>query len=338
MFLNELTKGDLIIYEDENDKIEIEAFLYDETIWLPLNKIAELFEKNKMTISEHIKNIYTEGELDKNSTIRNFLTVQTEGNRSVKRNIDYYNLDLIIAVGYRTNSKKATKFRQWATEVLKSYIIKGYSINKEKLKNPNKYGKDYFDELLEIIKEIRTSERRFYQKVTDIFAECSIDYNKNSEIAKDFYATIQNKFHYAITNETAAEIIYHRADSQKEHMGLTFWKHSPEGRILKSDVSIAKNYLTSKELDFLQDIVNMYLDIAENRAKRQIPMKMQDWVEELNTMLKTNRYEVLESKGSISAEDAKEYAENEFEKFRIEQDKKYISDFDKIIDECKSKK
>ncbi|HJJ05410.1 MAG TPA: virulence RhuM family protein [Clostridiaceae bacterium] len=338
MFLNELTKGDLIIYEDENDKIEIEAFLYDETIWLPLNKIAELFEKNKMTISEHIKNIYNEGELDKNSTIRNFLTVQTEGNRSVKRNIDYYNLDLIIAVGYRTNSKKATKFRQWATEVLKSYIIKGYSINKEKLKNPNKYGKDYFDELLEIIKEIRTSERRFYQKVTDIFAECSIDYNKNSEIAKDFYATIQNKFHYAITNETAAEIIYHRADSQKEHMGLTFWKHSPEGRILKSDVSIAKNYLTSKELDFLQDIVNMYLDIAENRAKRQIPMKMQDWVEELNTMLKTNRYEVLESKGSISAEDAKEYAENEFEKFRIEQDKKYISDFDKIIDECKSKK
>lgn len=192
--------------------------------------------------------------------------------------------------------------------------------------------------MLEIIKEIRTSERRFYQKVTDIFAECSIDYNKNSEIAKDFYATIQNKFHYAITNETAAEIIYHRADSQKEHMGLTFWKHSPEGRILKSDVSIAKNYLTSKELDFLQDIVNMYLDIAENRAKRQIPMKMQDWVEELNTMLKTNRYEVLESKGSISAEDAKEYAENEFEKFRIEQDKKYISDFDKIIDECKSKK
>lgn len=338
IFVNELTKGDLIIYEDENDKIEIEAFLYDETIWLPLNKIAELFEKNKMTISEHIKNIYNEGELEKNSTTRNFLTVQNEGNRSVKRNIDYYNLDLIIAVGYRTNSKKATKFRQWATEVLKSYIIKGYSINKEKLKNPNKYGKDYFDELLEIIKEIRTSERRFYQKVTDIFAECSIDYNKNSEIANDFYATIQNKFHYAITNETAAEIIYHRANSKKEHMGLTFWKHSPEGRILKSDVGIAKNYLTNKELDFLQDIVNMYLDIAENRAKRQIPMKMKDWVDELDTMLKTNRYEILEDKGSISAEQAKQFAENEFEKFRVEQDKKYISDFDKIIDECKSKK
>lgn len=301
----DLTKGNLIIYEDENDKIEIEAFLYDETIWLPLNKIAELFEKNKMTISEHIRNIYNEGELDKTSTIRNFLTVQNEGNRTVKRNIDYYNLDLIIAVGYRTNSKKATKFRQWATEVLKSYIIKGYSINKEKLKNPNKYGKDYFDELLEIIKEIRTSERRFYQKVTDIFAECSIDYNKNSETAKDFYATIQNKFHYAITNETAAEIIYHRENSKKEHMGLTSWKHSPDGKVLKSDVSIAKNYLTNKELEFLQDIVNMYLDIAENRAKRQIPMKMKDWVEELNTMLKTNRYEVLEDKGSISAEQAK---------------------------------
>lgn len=337
IFLNELTKGDFIIYEDENEKIEIEAFLYDETIWLPLNKIAELFEKDKSTISEHIKNIFDEQELSKDLTVGNFPTVKIEGNRRVNRNMDYYNLDMIIAVGYRTNSKKATKFRQWATEVLKSYLIKGYSINKEKLRNPNRYGKDYFDELLEIIKEIRTSERRFYQKVTDIFADCSIDYNKNSEIAKDFYGTIQNKFHYAITNETAAEIIYHRANSKKEHMGLTSWKHSPEARILKSDVSIAKNYLTEKELEFLQDIVNMYLDIAENRAKRQIPMKMQDWVEVLNTMLKTNRYEVLENKGTISAEDAKEFAENEFEKFRIEQDKKYISDFDKIIDECKSK-
>ena len=334
----DLLKGDLIIYEDENDKIEIEAFLYNETIWLPLNKIAELFEKDKSDISRHINNIYNEGELNRDSTVANFATVQNEGGRSVKRNIDYYNLDLIIAVGYRTNSKKATKFRQWATEVLKSYIIKGYSINKQKLKNPNKYGKDYFDELLEIIKEIRASERRFYQKVTDIFAECSIDYNQNSEVAKDFYATIQNKFHYAITNETAAEIIYHRANSQKQHMGLTSWKHSPDGRILKSDVSIAKNYLTSKELEFLQDIVNMYLDIAENRAKRQIPMKMKDWVKELNTMLKTNRYEVLDNKGTISAEQAKEFAENEFEKFRIEQDKIYMSDFDKIIDECKKKK
>lgn len=334
----DLLKGDLIIYEDENDKIEIEAFLYNETIWLPLNKIAELFEKDKSDISRHINNIYNEEELKRDSTVANFATVQNEGGRSVKRNIDYYNLDLIIAVGYRTNSKKATKFRQWATEVLKSYIIKGYSINKQKLKNPNKYGKDYFDELLEIIKEIRASERRFYQKVTDIFAECSIDYNQNSEVAKDFYATIQNKFHYAITNETAAEIIYHRANSQKQHMGLTSWKHSPDGRILKSDVSIAKNYLTSKELEFLQDIVNMYLDIAENRAKRQIPMKMKDWVKELNTMLKTNRYEVLDNKGTISAEQAKEFAENEFEKFRIEQDKIYMSDFDKIIDECKKKK
>ena len=336
--MDELIKGDLIIYEDENDKIEIEAFLYDETIWLPLNKIAELFDKDKSDISRHIKNIYEENELNRNSTVANFATVQIEGNRRVSRNIDYYNLDMIIAVGYRTNSKKATKFRQWATEVLKSYLIKGYSINKEKLKNPNKYGKDYFDELLEIIKEIRTSERRFYQKVTDIFAECSIDYNKNTEIAKDFYATIQNKFHYAITNETAAEIIYHRADSNKKHMGLTTWKHSPDGKILKSDVSIAKNYLTEKELEFLQDIVNMYLDIAENRAKRQIPMKMKDWVEELDVMLKTNRYEVLDCKGKISAEEAKEFAEKEFEKFRIEQDKQYLSDFDKIINECKNKK
>ena len=334
--MQELTKGDLIIYEDENSKIEVEAFLYNETIWLPLNKIAELFDKDKSDISRHINNIYLEGELERNSTVAKFATVQNEGRRRVTRNIDYYNLDMIIAVGYRANSKKATKFRQWATEILKSYIIKGYSINKEKLKNPAKYGKDYFDELLEIIKEIRTSERRFYQKVTDIFAECSIDYNKNSETAKDFYATIQNKFHYAITNETAAEIIYHRASSKKEHMGLTSWKQSPDGKILKSDVSIAKNYLTSKELEFLQDIVNMYLDIAENRAKRQIPMKMQDWVEELNTMLKTNRYDILKGKGSISAEMAKEFAENEYEKFREEQDKNYISDFDRIIEECKN--
>jgi len=332
-----ISKGDLIIYEDETNKIEIEAVLQDETIWLPLNKIAELFERDKSTISEHISNIYEEQELDKKSTVGNFPTVQIEGGRRVNRNIEYYNLDMIIAVGYRTNSKRATKFRQWATEILKSYLIKGYSINTEKLKNPNKYGKDYFDELLEIIKEIRTSERRFYQKVTDIFAECSIDYNKNSEIANEFYATIQNKFHYAITNETAAEIIYHRANSKKEHMGLTSWKHSPDGRILKSDVSIAKNYLTQKELDFLKDIVNMYLDIAENRAKRQIPMKMKDWVEELDIMLKTNRYEILDNKGLISKEEAKEYAEKEFEKFRIEQDKKYISDFDKIINECKNK-
>lgn len=333
--MDNLTKGDFIIYEDENDKIEIEAFLYDETIWLPLNKIAELFDKDKSDISRHITNIYNENELNRNSTVAKFATVQIEGNRKVNRNIDYYNLDMIIAVGYRTNSKKATKFRQWSTEILKSYLIKGYSINKEKLKNPNKYGKDYFDELLEIIKEIRISERRFYQKVTDIFAECSIDYNKNSEIAKDFYATIQNKFHYAITNETAAEIIYHRANSNKEHMGLTTWKHSPDGKILKSDVSIAKNYLTEKELDFLKDIVNMYLDIAENRAKRQIPMKMKDWIEELDLMLKTNRYDVLNSNGTISSQEAKEFAESEFNKFRIEQDKKYLSDFDKIIDDLK---
>lgn len=246
--MNELTKGDLFIYEDENNKIEIEAFLYNETIWLSLNKIAKLFEKDKSDISRHINNIFNEEELDKTSTVAKFATVQIEGNRKVSRNIDYYNLDMIIAVGYRTNSKKATKFRQWATE-----------------------------------------------------------------------------------------IIYHRANSEKEHMGLTSWKHSPEGRILKSDVSIAKNYLTAKELEYLQDIVNMYLDIAENRAKRQIPMKMHDWVDELNTMLKTNRYEILDNKGSISAEEAKEFAEKEYDKFRIEQDKKYISDFDKIIDECKSK-
>ena len=335
--MNELNKGELIIYTNSNDELKIEAFFYNETIWLTLKKISELFEKDKSTISEHITNIYKEGELDRNATVGNFPTVQNEGNRSVSRNIDYYNLDLIIAVGYRTNSKEATKFRQWATEVLKSYLIKGYSINKEKLKNPSKYGQDYFDELLEIIKEIRTSERRFYQKVTDIFAECSIDYSSNSEIAQDFFAIIQNKFHYAITGETAAEIIFHRASSKKEHMGLTYWKKSPKGKVLKSDVSVAKNYLEEKELDFLQDIVNMYLDIAENRAKRQIPMKMEDWVEELDLMLKNNRYEVLKDKGSISNEQAKDFAENEYDKYRVIQDKQYISEFDEIIEDVKKK-
>ena len=338
VFMDDFNKGELVIYTGQDDEIKIEAFFYDETIWLTLNKIAELYEKDKSTISEHIKNIYDEEELDRNSTVGNFPTVQNEAGRTVKRDIDYYNLDLIIAVGYRTNSKKATKFRQWSTEILKSYLIKGYSINKEKLKNPNKYGQDYFDELLEIIKEIRTSERRFYQKVTDIFAECSIDYNAKSEIAQDFFATIQNKFHYAITGETAAEIIYHRADSQKDYMGLTSWKRSPDGKINKTDVSIAKNYLEEKELEFLQDIVNMYLDIAENRAKRQIPMKMQDWVEELDLMLKNNRYEVLQNKGNISNEQAKEFAESEFNKYKVLQDKNYISDFDKIIEEVTKKK
>ena len=334
--MDELNKGELVIYINSDDEIKIEAFFYNETIWLTLNKLSELFQKDKSTISEHIANIYDEGELSRDATVGNFPTVQNEGGRTVTRNIDYYNLDLIIAVGYRTNSKEATKFRQWSTEVLKSYLIKGYSINKERLKNPNKYGQDYFDELLEIIKEIRTSERRFYQKVTDIFAECSIDYNSNSEIAQDFFATIQNKFHYAITGETAAEIIVHRASSKKEHMGLTSWKKSPEGKILKSDVSIAKNYLQEKELDFLRDIVSMYLDIAENRAKRQIPMKMKDWVEELNLMLKSNRYEILADKGSISNEDAKQFAENEYDKYRVIQDKLYISEFDKIIEDVKN--
>ena len=329
--MQELTKGDLIIYEDENSKIEVEAFLYNETIWLPLNKIAELFDKDKSDISRHINNIYLEGELERNSTVAKFATVQNEGRRRVTRNIDYYNLDMIIAVGYRANSKKATKFRQWATEILKSYIIKGYSINKEKLKNPAKYGKDYFDELLEIIKEIRTSERRFYQKVTDIFAECSIDYNKNSEIAKDFYATIQNKFHYAITNETAAEIIYHRASSKKEHMGLTSWKQSPDGKILKSDVSIAKNYLSVDEMQELNEIVSMYLDYATRQARRHIPMTMEDWASKLDAFLQFNDADILQDKGKVTAAIAKAFAESEFEQYRIIQDRLYQSDFDRLV-------
>ena len=327
---------DLIIYQSQNNEnISVEVLYNDEDFWLTQKSMAKLFNVAENNITYHLQNIFKTEELEQNAVTQKIRVTASDGK---KYNTNFYSLDAIIAVGYRVNSKEATDFRIWATKTLKEYIKKGFVVNSEMLKNGPKFGKDYFDELLIKIKEIRASERRFYQKVTDIFAECSIDYNQNSEVAKDFYATIQNKFHYAITNETAAEIIYHRANSQKQHMGLTSWKHSPDGRILKSDVSIAKNYLTSKELEFLQDIVNMYLDIAENRAKRQIPMKMKDWVKELNTMLKTNRYEVLDNKGTISAEQAKEFAENEFEKFRIEQDKIYMSDFDKIIDECKKKK
>lgn len=323
--------NDIIIYTNNTNDIKIDVLYNDENVWLSLNRIAELFGKDKSVISRHIKNIYNEEELDRKSTVAFFATVQKEGNRQITRNIEYYNLDMIIAVGYRVNSKIAIKFRKWATNILKSYMIKGFAVDYEGLSSTNRYDAKYFDELYQIIKTIRASERKFYQKITDIFSECSIDYDKTSEIAQEFFATIQNKFHYAITHQTAAEIISARVDSTKKYMGLTAWKKSPKGRIQKFDVSIAKNYFSEEELEHLADIVNMYLDIAENRAKRHIIMKMENWISILDNMLKMNEYKVLNNKGIISNEEAKEKAELEYEKYKVIQDSNYMSDFDELV-------
>ena len=257
--------------------------------------------------------------------------VQIEGTRSVKRQKEYYNLDMIISIGFRVNSKKAIKFRSWANEIIKDYMIQGFALDDDRFMKAKKSDQEYFKRLLERIKLIRTSERMFYQKITDIFAECSIDYDRNSDIAKDFYATVQNKFHYAITRNTAAEIIYKRVDSKKANMGLTNWDKSPDGKILKSDVSVAKNYLDEKEIKKLNNLVNLFLDIAENNAERNLSMSMNEWKNEVETSLKLFHYDVLQGKGKISAEKAKQKSENEYEKYKIIQDKKFVSDFDKLL-------
>jgi hypothetical protein len=323
---------EIILYTTPKGNIKIEVFLQDETVWLTQRAMGELFGVVKSTISEHLTNIYNSGELEKEATVRKIRTVQNESGREVNRKLEFYNLDAIISVGYRVNSHQATQFRIWATKTLKEFIIKGFVLDDERLKQGKKlFGKDYFDELLERIREIRASERRFYQKITDIYAECSIDYQPNAEITQTFYKTVQNKLHWAITGQTAAEIISSRAKATLPNMGMTTWKNSPKGKILKSDVSIAKNYLNKKEIDELNRIVTMYLDYAENQAARQIPMSMKDWMEKLDGFLKFNDYSVLKNAGSISAEIAKELAAKEFEKFRVIQDEDYESDFDKEI-------
>lgn len=298
--------------------------------------MGELFGVVKSTISEHLANIYSSGELEKEATVRKIRTVQNESGREVNRKLEFYNLDAIISVGYRVNSHQATQFRIWATKTLKEFILKGFVLDDERLKQGKKlFGKDYFDELLERIREIRASERRFYQKITDIYAECSIDYQPKAEITQVFYKTVQNKLHWAITGQTAAEIISTRAKAELPNMGLTTWKNSPKGKILKSDVSVAKNYLNKKEIDELNRIVTMYLDYAENQAARQIPMSMKEWVEKLDAFLQFNDYSVLKNAGTISAEIAKELATGEFEKFRVIQDEDYESDFDQEVKRIK---
>jgi hypothetical protein len=331
-----MSNSEIILYSTPQGEIKIEVFLQDETVWLTQRTMGELFGVSKKTISEHLGNIYKSNELQREATVRKIRTVQNEGERKVNRTLDFYNLDAIISVGYRVNSHQATQFRIWATKTLKEFIIKGFVLDDERLKQGKKlFGKDYFDELLERIREIRASERRFYQKITDIYAECSIDYQPKAEITQVFYKTVQNKLHWAITGQTAAEIISSRAKAELPNMGLTTWKNSPKGKVLKSDVSVAKNYLNKKEIDELNRIVTMYLDYAENQAARQIPMSMKDWIEKLDAFLQFNDYSVLKNAGSISAEIAKGLAAMEFEKFRVIQDEDYESDFDKEVKRIK---
>ena len=323
---------EIVLYQIDKTNICVSVFFHEETFWLTQKAMAELFDCSTDNISLHLKNIFREEELDEKSTTEFFSVVQKEGNRNVSRNVKCYNLDAIIAVGYRVNSKKATRFRQWATKTLKEYIIKGFVLNDDMLKNGKPFGKDYFDELLERIREIRASERRAYQKITDVFEQCSYDYDKNSETTKAFYAFVQNKLHFAITGKTAAELIYERADSEKPSMGLTTWKDAPEGKILKRDIGIAKNYLNEKELIRLNRLVTMFIDYAELMAEDGVLMSMQDWVDQTNQFLTNNRRKVLSGKGKISHEAALKKAEKEYEVFRIKQDREYVSEFDREIE------
>ena len=321
--------NNIVFYQTENADVVVNVVYKDETFWLSQKAMAALFDVNTQAITKHLSNIYEEQELVKDSTCSILEQVQKEGKRNVKRSVEFYNLDAIIAVGYRVNSKKATKFRQWATKTLREYITKGFVLNEKLLKNGQQFGQDYFDELLEKIREIRASERRAYQKITDIFEQCSCDYDKDSETTKNFYAFVQNKLHFAVSGNTAAEIVYNRADSQKEHMGLTSWKNSPNGKIYKSDVTIAKNYLNEKEISRLNRLVTMFIDYAELQAEDGNLMKMQDCVDAVNMFLQSNRQKVLESKGKISHEQAIEKAHHEYEIFRVIQDREYISEFDR---------
>jgi len=323
---------ELLIYIAPQGKIKVEVVLHNENIRLSQKRIAELFGVDVRTINDHIQNIYKSCELNEDSTIRKNRIVQNEWWRSVKREVSFYNLDMIIAVGYRVSSKQATHFRIWATERLKEYIIKWFTMDDERLKNPEYlFGKDYFEEQLARIRDIRSSERRFYQKITDIYVECSADYNSNDEMTKIFFATVQNKLHWAISGQTAAEIISARADSKKENMWLTSWKNWPKGKIRKTDVVIAKNYLDGQELDGLNRIVTLYLEYAESQAKKHKIMYMQDRIQKIDAFLKFTEYDILDNPWKVSHEVAIALAEKEYEKFNIQQDKIYESDFDKLI-------
>lgn len=329
-------ENNIILYTTPDGHVNVQVQFEDGTFWLTQKRMAELFGVEVHTINYHLKEVFKSGELEEGATIRIFRIVQKEGSREVSRKLDFYHLDAIIAVGYRVNSYQATRFRVWATNTLREYITKGFVLNDEMLKNGQPFGKDYFDELLERIREIRASERRFYQKITDIYATAA-DYDKSAPVTKDFFATVQNKLHWAITGKTAAEIIYTSADATKLYMGLTNWKQAPDGKILKSDVAIAKNYLNEAHIRELNRIVSAYLDLAENRAERGITTSMQDWVNFLNQFLELSQYPILQDKGKVTALEAKLKAEQEYETFRAIQDQYYLSDFDKEIRKIKGK-
>ena len=323
-------ENNIIFYEDENGNSKVEVVLNDENVWLNINAIANLFDVDRTVITKHINNIYNDDELEKNSTCAKIAQVQKEGTRNVKRNISYYNLDMIISIGFRVNSKKAIKFRNWANKIIKEYMIKGFSLNDDRFINGNRFETRYFDELLERIKVIRTSERMAYQKITDIFITTSVDYDKKSEEAYTFFKIVQNKLHYAITGHTAAELIYERANSEKEYMGLTNWKNSPDGLIYKYDVRIAKNYLNEEELKKLNNLTALFLDYAEDMAEEQNIMTMQKWIDITDKLISFRDKRVLKDSGKISHKKAIKKAENEYEKFRVKQDREYISSMDEM--------
>ena len=328
-----------VIYQTETGKVNVEVYFENDTLWLTQKVMAALFNKGRSTITEHLKKIFEEGELDEKLVCREFRHTTQHGaikGKTQTKDVKFYNLRAITAVGYRVNSKEATAFRKWATEILHEYIIKGFAMDDERLKQFKHFGQDYFDEMLERIREIRISERRLYQKITDIYA-LSADYDNTAEVTQQFYATTQNKLHWAIQGKTAAEIIYANADASQIAMGLKSWKNAPDGKILKTDVSVAKNYLNKEHLNQLQRLVTAYLDLAENRAQRGIVMNMQDWAVFLNRFLELSDYPILTHKGKVSALEAKLKAESEYEKFRVIQDKSYQSDFDKLIEDSKKK-
>lgn len=325
-----------LIYRSAEEDISVDAFIQENTVWLTQRGMAKLFDCSVDNISLHLKNIYAEGELNETATTEESSVVQTEGSRQVRRHAKLYNLDAIISVGYRVNSRRATHFRIWATGVLKEYMTKGFVLDDERLKQgKDAFGKDYFRELLERVRSIRASERRIWQQVTDIFAECSIDYDRNSPVTKDFYAMVQNKFHYAITGQTAAEIVYNKADHTKDHMGLTTWKNAPEGRVLKSDVSVAKNYLSEKQIRQLERTVSGYFDYIEDLIERENTFTMEQFATSINEFLSFRRYDILPDKGKISARQAREKAEAEYELFNPSQ--KIVSDFDRAVKQMKEK-
>ena len=327
-------ESNILLYSSDSGEVSVQVRYEDGTFWLTQKRMAELFSVDVRTVNENLQNIFASGEMSEEGTIRKIRIVQMEGKRKVERNVTFYPLEAIIAVGYRVNSEQATHFRQWATKTLNTFITKGYVLDKKRLKQGEQFGHDYFKELLEDIREIRASERRFYQKITDIYA-LAIDYDKNAIETKRFFASVQNKLHWAISGQTAAEIIYDNADAERPHMGLTTWRHAPDGKVMKSDITIAKNYLSQKNMVAINRLVSAYLDLAEDRAEQEIPMRMEDWSKLLDGFLTIAGRPILEGTGNVSALEAKLKAEHEYAIFRKRQDAEYISDFDKEIKRLK---